>query len=96
MKHLIVFFGLFILNVPSAVPHGLGGDFYTADERAVARDQQDSPAEKSLTKPVDAKLRWWSASLATGWTSREMHYGVDETGLYGALYNRIGSAYREA
>ena len=89
MKYLIILFSLFILTVPSAVPHGLGDHFLTADdERVVARDQH-SLAEKSLTKPVEVKPRWWRASLATGWTNREMHYGVDETGPHGAYTTEL-------
>lgn len=85
MKKFSLSFIVFIVTASSALPHGLGGDFYTADdEREVARDRQASVAGKYFTTPFDARDRWWGASLTTGWTSREMHYGVDETGLYGA------------
>jgi hypothetical protein len=83
MKNLFLSFVVFTVTASSALPHGLGGDFYrTEDERELARDREASLAGKSFTKPFD---RWWGASLATGWTSREMHYGVDETGPYGAI-----------
>ena len=90
MKHLFLSFVLFILTIGFALPHGLGGDLYTPDnDRALAHDRLDSPGEKSFARPFDAKSRWWSASLATGWTSREMHYGVDETGPYGAYITEL-------
>jgi hypothetical protein len=80
MKNLFLSCIVFIVTASSVLPHGLGGDFYTADgEREVARDRQASFAGKSFTKPSDSRDRWWGASLTTGWTSREMHYGVDET-----------------
>jgi hypothetical protein len=84
MKNLILSFGLFILTTRAAVPHGLGGDSYTTDAARETRERQSSPVEKSFTKPFAARPHWWSARLATGWTSREMHYGFDETGPYGA------------
>ena len=96
MKHLFLSFGLFILTVGSALPHGLGGDPYAPDnERPLAHERQGSLPEKSFAKPFDAKFRWWSASLATGWTSREMHYGVDETGPYGAYTTELPCVSRD-
>lgn len=34
--------------------------------------------------------RAWGASLTTGWESRHVHYGVDESGPSGAYVNEIG------
>jgi hypothetical protein len=91
MKHLILFFVVFNLTARSALSHGLGRDLYTPDdEREAARDREVFAPGESFTKPRNAKHhRWWSASLATGWTSREMHYGVDETGPYGAYATEL-------
>lgn len=51
-----------------------------------ARDEEVSPSGKSLKAPIDAErdARGWGASLETGWESRHVHYGVDETGNFGA------------
>lgn len=70
----------------SALSHGIDGHVYRGEyERDISRDQQAPPSGKSLTEPaIEQKGRWWGAGLSTGWTSREMHYGIDETGNYGA------------
>jgi hypothetical protein len=57
-----------------------------------------SPAAR--TSPSDGKnfrelvtessQRNWGASLTTGWESRHVHYGVNETGNHGAWTNEIG------
>jgi hypothetical protein len=33
--------------------------------------------------------RWWGASLTAGWESRHIHYGIDETGDYGAYTTEL-------
>lgn len=38
---------------------------------------------------LEVDHRWWSASLSTGWESRHVHYGVDETGDYGAYTTEL-------
>lgn len=49
-----------------------------------------SKSGKSFQEPVLEKdARWWSASLTTGWESRHVHYGVDETGTYGAYTTEL-------
>ncbi len=78
----------------SALPHGIGGHLYRAEEeRESSRSQPDegtSVSGKSFAQPAAAEsARWWGARLSTGWTSREMHYGVDETGDYGAYTTEL-------
>ena len=34
--------------------------------------------------------RWWGVNVTTGWESRHVHYGVDETGPDGAYVNEVG------
>jgi hypothetical protein len=91
MKNLFLFLVVSFLSASSAIPHGIGGHLYRADDdRKLSRDQQSSPGGKSFTQPaVEDTERWWGASLSTGWTSREMHYGVDETGNYGAYTTEV-------
>jgi hypothetical protein len=49
-----------------------------------------SKSGKSFYEPVLEKdNRWWGASLTTGWESRHVHYGVDETGTYGAYTTEL-------
>jgi hypothetical protein len=94
MKNLFLSIVIFILTARTAVPHGLGGDSYTADAEQEAPDRHGPPAEKSFSKPFDLRQRWWSATLATGWTSREMHYGLDETGPGGAYTTELALRIR--
>lgn len=57
-----------------------------------APDTQQPPASgksfKNPIEPTEAK-RWWGASLSTGWESRHIHYGVNETGNSGAYTNEM-------
>jgi hypothetical protein len=39
---------------------------------------------------LDTDTRIWGASLTTGWESRHIHYGVNETGNGGAYTNEVG------
>ncbi len=50
-----------------------------------------TPEGKSLQSPVPVAPaeRIWGASLATGWESRHVHYGVDETGPGGAYTTEL-------
>jgi len=49
-----------------------------------------SASGKSFEEPILEKdSRWWGASLTTGWESRHVHYGVDETGTYGAYTTEL-------
>jgi hypothetical protein len=84
MRNLLTVLTAFFVSTNSALSHGLGGHFYRAEEgRYVSQEKQTSG--NSFEQPaIEKDVRWWSASLFTGWTSREIHYGVDETGNYGA------------
>jgi len=91
MKNLFLLLTASFLSMNSALSHGIGGHLYRAeDQRDLSRDQRTSSSGKSFTQPgVEEYARWWGASLSTGWTSREMHYGVDETGNYGAYTTEL-------
>lgn len=41
-------------------------------------------------REVEPAGRDWGASLSTGWESRHVHYGVNETGNSGAYVNELG------
>jgi hypothetical protein len=91
MKKLFLFFALSFLCTSSATPHGIGRDLYREDDDGeLSRTEQSSPGGKSFTQPaVEDSDRRWGASLSTGWTSREIHYGIDETGDYGAYTTEL-------
>lgn len=48
-----------------------------------------STGGKSFETPLESAERSWGASLATGWESRHVHYGVDETGPGGACTTEL-------
>ncbi len=54
-------------------------------------DEEVTASGKSLKAPVEIErpARWWGASLETGWESRHVHYGVDETGDSGAYTTEV-------
>ena len=88
MKNLFFFLLISLLSASSAISHGIDGHLFRADDdRKLSLDQ--SPSGKSFTQPAVEGDRWWGASLSTGWTSREIHYGIDETGNYGAYTTEI-------
>ena len=50
------------------------------------------PAEKTFDDSWTASSeRQWGASISTGWESRHVHYGVDETGPGGAYTTEVGA-----
>ena len=52
---------------------------------------QASPSGKNFKAPaLETDTRIWGASLTTGWESRHIHYGVNETGNGGAYTNEVG------
>lgn len=89
MKNLLILLTAFLVWTNSALSHGIGGHLYRAEDgRDVSQEQQTSG--KSFEQPaIEKDVRWWGASLSTGWTSREIHYGVDETGNYGAYATEL-------
>jgi ABC-type nickel/cobalt efflux system permease component RcnA len=91
MKNFLLFLTVTFLCMNSALPHGIDGHSYRADEdREASRGQQTSRCGKSLTQPATEEgERWWGARLSTGWTSRQIHYGIDETGDYGAYTTEL-------
>ncbi len=92
MKKLLILLTASFLSTNSALSHGIGGHLYRAEDgRDLSQEQQTSVTGKSFERPaLEKDVRWWGASLSTGWTSREMHYGVDETGNYGAYTTELG------
>jgi hypothetical protein len=61
--------------------HGAG----EVEENAVVAD-----GGKNFNEMVVEESRGWGAMLATGWESRHVHYGVNETGDGGAYTTELG------
>ena len=52
---------------------------------------QASPSGKNFKAPaLETDTRIWGASIGTGWESRHIHYGVNETGNGGAYTTELG------
>ena len=67
---------------------GIGGHPSRAEETQNPLEEQEertfSSVSSSAASTENEKERRWAAMLSTGWTSREVQYGVDQTGDYGA------------
>ncbi|HEY5742231.1 MAG TPA: hypothetical protein VIS99_06795, partial [Terrimicrobiaceae bacterium] len=88
-KTFVFFLAVFFLCATSGISRH-GRELYQVvdDEvegRELAPDQQSARRGKPLTQPaLEEGERWWDVSLSTGWTSRQVYYGVDVTGNSGA------------
>lgn len=70
-------------------------DVVDGGQPAAGPDREGLPAGSAPSagksfKPVVESERIWGASLTTGWESRHVHYGVDETGPGGAYTTEVG------
>lgn len=63
--------------------------------------RERSPEQAAITEAVDVQEtgipvraadsdRIWGVNVTTGWESRHVHYGVDESGSSGAYVNEVG------
>ncbi len=91
IKSLLV---LASLATTTSVLHAHGpGHVHSARERSVAEAAINEAVDVQETGiPVQAADadRPWGASFTTGWESRHVHYGVDESGPSGAYINEVG------
>ena len=71
-----------------ASAHGLG-HMHRSDERATLAEAVDAQETGIPVQEADQD-RSWGVYLNTGWQSRHVHYGVDETGPSGAYVNEAG------
>ena len=61
-----------------------------ATERAAVNETLGLQETAIPVEGADAAGRWWGVNVTTGWESRHVHYGVDETGPDGAYVNEVG------
>lgn len=61
-----------------------------ATQRAAVNEALDLQETSIPVQEADAADRWWGANINTGWQSRHIHYGVDESGPTGAYVNEVG------
>ena len=92
MKTISSIFHFSIFAISCAFGHGIDGHVFREEDKHPNETQAaEVPSSgKSFKDPVVTETSpRWGASIETGWTSREMHYGVDETGNYGAYITEL-------
>ena len=93
MKRVFLVLTISFLQISPLWSHGIGGHLYRAEEGQTSLDEQEertlSGTSSSGAAPENEKERRWAAMLSTGWTSREVQYGVDRTGDYGAYTTEL-------
>jgi len=72
----------------NAAAHG-PGHVQSSGDRAVLAEAVDVQETGIPVQAADSD-RAWGVSLTTGWESRHVHYGVDESGPSGAYVNEVG------
>ena len=61
-----------------------------ATERAAVNETVGLQETAIPVAASDSGDRWWGVNVTTGWESRHVHYGVDESGPDGAYVNEVG------
>jgi len=84
----LLFSGALVATTFTAAAHG-PGHVHRSQERATLTEAVDV---QETGVPVNATEsdRIWGVYASTGWESRHVHYGVDESGPSGAYVNEIG------
>lgn len=77
---------LSVISTTSA--HG-PGHVHRNTERAAVDEALELQETAIPIESSDAD-RWWGVNVNTGWESRHVHYGVDESGPTGAYVNEVG------
>lgn len=73
----------------NADAHG-PGQFHREETQAALAEAVDVQETGVPAGPTDSS-RSWGLNFNTGWESRHVHYGVNETGNSGAYFNEIGA-----
>jgi hypothetical protein len=84
----LLFFGLLLLGVSTVLAHG-PGHVHRGTERGAVDEALELQETAIPVEEPDAD-RWWGVNVNTGWESRHVHYGVDESGPTGAYVNEVG------
>jgi hypothetical protein len=93
MKRVFLFLTIGFLQINRVSSYGIGGHLSRAEEGQESLEQQEertpSSTASSAAPAGKEKERSWGATLSTGWTSREVQYGIDQTGDYGAYTTEL-------
>jgi len=74
--------------ISTTLAHG-PGHVHRNTERAAVDEALELQETAIPVEGADAD-RWWGVNVNTGWESRHVHYGVDESGPTGAYVNEVG------
>jgi hypothetical protein len=69
--------------------HGPGHVHAPRTSERASVDETLGLQETAIPVGPSAADRWWAVAATTGWESRHVHYGVNETGNSGAYVNEI-------
>jgi len=85
------------LSIPICFGHGAN------PHRGACRDTHRNPPLIGMDRAVDVtqtgvpviekESKPWAAEVTTGWESRHVHYGVNESGNSGVYINEVGVSY---
>lgn len=82
-----------LVSLGAAWAHGPGFHRHGVEEETPVAEEHTHISESGKSFKTlhdhESSERWWGASLTTGWESRHVHYGVDETGPTGAYTTEL-------
>jgi hypothetical protein len=88
LRRVFLLLTISFLQINRVWSHGIGAHLSRTEETQNpledGKERTFSSASSSAPSTGKEKERRWAAMLSTGWTSREVQYGVDQTGDYGA------------
>jgi hypothetical protein len=93
MRRVFLLLTISFLQIDRVWSHGIGAHLSRTEEAQQSVQEQKErtfpSASASAASTKEEKERLWAALLSTGWTSREVQYGVDQTGNYGAYTTEL-------
>jgi hypothetical protein len=93
MKKVFLLLTIGFLQMDRLWSHGIGGHLSRVEEGEKPDEEQEERTLTSASSPAASmdkrKERNWAATLSTGWTSREIQYGIDQTGDDGAYTTEL-------
>jgi hypothetical protein len=93
MKKVFLLLTIGFLQMDRLWSHSIGGHLSRVEEGEKPDEEQEEQTLTSASSPAASmdkrKERNWAATLSTGWTSREIQYGIDQTGDDGAYTTEL-------
>jgi hypothetical protein len=89
MRRVFLLLTISFLEINHVWAHGIGAHLSQTEEESESLQQEEGTLSSDSSSASTEKERSWAALLSTGWTSREVQYGVDQTGDYGAYTTEI-------